>query len=81
MIRIFLLTKMNILYQKLSIPQPELNKYREKIERKTNMYPDWILHTLIKPTVVFSENSRMAGIMALVISLDCPDYFTERSDN
>lgn len=48
MIRIFPVTKKNILYGKLSIPQPELGKDREKIEeKKANMYVDRILDSFI----------------------------------
>lgn len=83
MIRIFPVTKMNILYWKWSIPQPELNKYREKIERKTNEYPDWMLHTLKELLLVFSENSTVARVTGLLtlISLALRDSFMERSDN
>ena len=68
MIRIFPVTKKNILYWKLSIPQPELSKYREKIEEKSQYVPrldSGFFHTLEELTLVFSENVSLVRIMGL----------------
>lgn len=87
MIRIFPVTKKNTLYWKLSIPQPELSKDREKIEEKSQNVPrpdSGFFHTLEELTLFFSENASLVRIMGLWchwMSLDLLDCFMERSDN